>query len=408
MKYYKRAIEDAVIKADRQFPVLLITGPRQVGKTTLAHHLQKRGQNYVTLDDPILRNLAFEDPALFLQRYSPPVIIDEIQYAPNLLPYIKMKVDEEQKPGMFWLTGSQQFVMMEGITESLAGRAAILTLLGFSSREADERSIRLKPFLPKLELIEERGATGSETSTGEIFKKIWMGMMPALATGRITDHELFYSSYVQTYLERDVRSLSQIGNEHAFIRFLQSCAARTAQMLNLQDLARDIDISINTVKSWISILRASHQIALLQPYHSNITKRLIKTPKLYFLDTGLCSYLTGWNSFETLEKGAMRGAIFETFVYCELVKSWHNMLKTPPLTYYRDRDGREIDFLFEENGRFYPVEAKLSASPDRKWTRHFKALEKFDKPVGEGGVVCLYAQPVPLKENIQCIPAGIL
>lgn len=404
--YLHRAMENAFREASTQFPVMLLTGPRQVGKTTLLKHLCENERRYVTLDDLSLRALANEDPELFLQRYAPPVLIDEIQYAPKLLPYIKMSVDSSHARGAFWLTGSQHFHMMKGITESLAGRAAIVHLLGFSQREADGREMELPPFLPRPQELERRLTSTGPIAAEAIYKCIWTGSFPALHAGSIQNRSLFFSSYVQTYMQRDVRDLSQVGDEAAFVRFIKACAARTAQMLNLTELARDIGISVKTAKAWLSILEASFQVVLLHPYHTNVTQRLIKTPKLYFLDTGLCAYLTEWSSPETLAAGAMSGAFFETFVFTEMLKSWWHRLHFPNLYYYRDKDGREIDFVFEQNQTLFPVEAKRGATPNREWARSFGALERLEKPVGDGAVICLCKEMLPLTRKVNAVPVG--
>lgn len=406
--YYPRAIEDAWLDASRQFPVLLLTGARQVGKTTVLQHLCGKDRRYVTLDDPAMRALAREDPELLLQRFPPPVLIDEIQYAPGILPHIKMAVDRQHTTGQFWLTGSQQFQMMKGITESLAGRVAIVSLLGFSARERDRREPELPPFLPVADILDRRASSPGKTSLAHVFRNIWTGSLPALTAGAVKDRDLFYSSYLQTYLQRDVRDLAQVGSQETFLRFLKACAARTGQLLNLSGLARDVDVSVKTAKNWLSILVASCQVHLLQPYHTNVTKRLVKRPKLYFLDTGLCAYLAEWSSPQTLSAGAMAGAIFETYVFSEILKSWWHRLQTPQLYYYRDRDGREIDFLLVRDRALHPVEVKLAATVKSDWIRHFGALGKLPCKVGPGAVVCLAEAPVPLDRKNSAIPVGWL
>lgn len=406
--YRSRTLEDAVLDASAQFPAVLVTGPRQVGKTTILRHMSQPSRRYASLDDLSLRELAVGDAGLFLQRFPPPVLIDEIQYAPDLLPQIKLRIDDDRQPGAFWLTGSQRFQLMRRVSESLAGRVATLQLLGFSSRERQGRACDIPPFLPTEGILAERLRSRGTSSLGEVFADIWLGAFPALATAAITNRDLFYASYLETYLLRDVSDLAQVGDRSAFVRFVRCCAARTGQLLNLADLARDADVSAPTARRWLSILEASFQIALVQPYHTNITKRLVKAPKLYFLDTGLCGYLTEWSSPETLATGAMAGAIFETHVVVEILKSWWHRGRTPQVYYYRDKDAKEIDLLFFADGRLHPVEIKLGATPRREWVRHFSVLERLGARIGEGAVVCLTPEPVPLTEKVTALPVGAI
>lgn len=407
-KYLPRTLGYFFKRADKQFPVLLVTGARQVGKTTFVQNLRDETRAYVTLDDPPLRRLAKEDPALFLQRFRPPVLIDEFQYAPELLPYIKMAVDRSRKPGLFWLTGSQQFLVMKGVSESLAGRVGIVNLLGFSRRELIGKSKETEPFLPAPTAVSRRLKDGGALSLRTLYRDIWRGSYPAIAIDEGLDRDLFYSSYVQTYLQRDVRDLARVGDESAFLRFLRAAAARTGQLLNMADLARDADVAPNTAKSWLSILQASGVVYLLEPWHSNVTKRLVKTPKLYFLDTGLCAYLTEWSSPETLEAGAMSGAVFETWVVAEIIKSYFHNGRQAPLYYYRDKDKVEIDLLIVLNGTFHPVEIKKSASPSKHDIRHFSRLKLLGRRVGPGGLICLSETYLPLTDKVNCIPVSAL
>jgi uncharacterized protein len=402
--YKRRTLETFLKKASQQFPVLLVTGPRQVGKTTILQHLSDKDRHYVSLDDPGIALLARQEPALFLQRFKPPLLIDEIQYAPQLLPFIKLYVDKHKKMGDFWLTGSQQFQLMNGVSESLAGRVGIVQLLGLSLKERLNYAKNDEPFLPIPHLLELRLEHSKLLSLKEIYKVIWEGSFPALDLNPMIDRDLFYSSYVQTYLQRDVRDLARVGDEGTFLKFLRAAAARTSQLLNLADMARDVGISPVTAKHWLSILETSGIIYLLEPYHVNVTKRLIKSPKLHFLDTGLAAYLTEWTTPETLEAGAMSGNILETFVCTEILKSyWHNG-KHAPLYYYRDKDKKEIDFLIVQDNTVYPIECKKSGFPNADSYRHFKVLENLQMPIGDGAVICLSDTLLPMSKQIQAVP----
>lgn len=408
--YSPRTLEASFARTSEHFPVMLVTGARQVGKTTLLRKLADKGRKYVSLDDPRVLTLAREDPPLFFERYSPPVLVDEIQYAPQLFPYIKMLVDAERKPGDFWLTGSQQFHLMRGVSESLAGRVGLLELLGLSYRESLGEGAGQPAFFPDGKEYACRAA--AETDSGlplmELYSRIWRGGFPVLAADSELEPEVFYRSYVATYLQRDVRDLAAVGDEASFLRFMRAAAARTGQLLNTALLARDADVAPNTAKKWLSILQASGIVYLLEPYHANVVKRMVKTPKLYFLDTGLAAYLTEWFSPETLEAGAMSGAILETWMFVEILKSWlHNGL-TPSFYYYRDRDNREVDLLIVRDGVGYPVEFKKTASPDRAAAANFPLVAKAGLEVGTGTVLCLIREALPLTGTSWSVPAGWL
>lgn len=409
--YLPRSLADPIATASRQFPVLMLTGPRQVGKTTLLKSLCETearvtthpARRYVTLDNPMLLTLAREEPALFLQRFPPPVLIDEIQYAPGLLPLIKESVDAGGGKGQYWLTGSQPFHLMRNVGESLAGRVAVMHLQGLSLGESLGHGARQQPFLPGN--IPALLLSPPTVPLAWVFQHIWRGSFPALHVEDAPDRDLFYASYLQTYLQRDVRDLAQVGDLMAFTRFLRSAAARTGQLLNLADMARDIGVAPNTAKHWLSILQASGLVWLLEPYHTNLSKRLVKTPKLYFLDTGLAAYLTEWSSPDTLEAGAMSGAIFETWVLGEMLKSWWHHGKEAPFYYYRDKDRKEIDLLIVRDGRVHPVEVKKTAQPKREAVRHFSVLEKLGLELGVGAVICLTAERLPITAQVEAIPA---
>jgi uncharacterized protein len=404
--YLPRTLEGRFEETSNHFPVMLLTGARQVGKTTFLRKLCRDERTYVNLDDPLVLELARRDPALFMQRYPGPVLIDEIQHAPGLLPAIKMAVDEERRPGRFWLTGSQHFHLMQEVSESLAGRVGVMQLLGLSRREQDQSGADLPPFLPTPEVLQPRLAGAARLPLPELYARIWRGSYPALAVDPGLDRNLYYSSYVQTYLKRDVRDLARVGDETAFLRFVRACAARTAQLVNFAELARDAGVAPNTAKSWLSIIEASGIVFLLEPYHTNVTKRLVKAPKLYFLDTGLCAWLTEWSSPKTLEAGAASGAVLETWIFAEMLKSWWHHGRRAPFYFYRDRDQREIDLLIVQDGIIHPVEFRKSASPGRDAVRALGALKKLDHEVGPGAVVCLVESSLPLTAGVVTVPVG--
>lgn len=396
--YTERTLEKQINTLTNQFKVLLITGARQVGKSTLLKHCDKN-RNYVTLDDYIAREMAINEPELFLQRYKAPIIIDEIQYAPNILSYIKIAVDNSNKNGQYWLTGSQQFHLMKNVTESLAGRVAVLNLNGFSLKEiSKEEQI---PFSSTENFIEQMRKNSKPRDLENIYEIIWKGSYPDINVNA-SDWEIFYSSYIQTYIERDVKALQAVKNELDFIKFLRVLASRTGQMLNYSDIANELGTSLNTIKSWTSILVSSNIIYLLQPYFSNLNKRIVKTPKIYFWDTGLCSYLTHWETYKTLESGAMSGAIFETFVVGEIIKSYVHNAKVPNIYYYRDKDKKEIDLIIEQNGKLYPIEIKKSAKPDKSMIKYFSIIPEEKR--GDGAVVCLCREDFPITKDVKAIP----
>ncbi|MCP3680105.1 MAG: ATP-binding protein [Gammaproteobacteria bacterium] len=406
---YPRTLSKTIKKMSGFFPVLLVTGPRQVGKTTLLEMCAGKQYNYVTLDDLDVRELAQNDPGLFIQTYPTPLIIDEVQYAPQLFSAIKIVVDRKKKNGLFWLTGSQKFDLMQGITESLAGRVAILDLLGLSQPELEGRADKSTPFLPTVTLIDKvEKPLSNPKLLMNTYQRIWLGSFPSIIKNGPSARDVFYRSYVQTYLQRDVKDVLNISDSITFNKFLTAVAARTGQLLNYADLARDVAIDNKTAKAWLSVLEASGLVYLLQPYHNNLSKRVIKTAKLYFLDTGLCAYLTKWPDAKSLAMGAMSGAILETYLFGEILKSyWHNGI-TPHFYYYRDLDQREIDLVIESGDILYPIEFKKSATPSKTASKHFHLLEKLGKKAGHGAVICFIEKALPLSQQVTALPISIL
>jgi predicted AAA+ superfamily ATPase len=392
------------METSAEYPVLLLTGPRQVGKTTLLRHLAGKDRLYVSLDDPVALGEARDDPALFMLNFPDPLLIDEIQYAPQLLPYLKMAADNDGRPGRFWLTGSQQFHVMKGIRESLAGRVGILDLQGLSRWELIGRGRDRPFFLPEPGLFEKLET--EPLAAKELYRLIWRGSLPKPSLNRRENLNRFMTSYARTYLERDVRDLAQVGDEMAFFKFLRACAVRTGQLLNIDDLSRDVDISPATGKQWLSILVNTGTLFLLEPWSTNLNKRMVKAPKLYFWDTGLAAWLGRWSSPEVLEAGAMSGAIFETWVVGELMKGWINNGWQPEFYFYRDEDQVEIDLLMVRDGVIHPLEIKKTASPGKNDVRHFQTLEKLKTPIGAGGVICLAPRCLRLTEKAWAIPLG--
>ena len=413
MKYINRLAEDVIKKQEKMFKTILVTGARQVGKTTMLKNM-KPNINYVTLDDMILNQSAVEDPELFLKRNKPPIIIDEIQYAPNLLRYIKIAVDNSEKKAMYYLTGSQQFNLMKDISESLAGRVGILNLLGLSLREVKEIDFN-EPFIPTEEYLNKRKKYEKEISYNEIWNIIHKGSMPALYQEE-SDVNMFYAMYVSTYIERDVRSLTQVRDTLSFLKFMTALASRIGQLLNLNSIANEVGITIPTAQRWLSILVASNIVYVLEPYYNtnivyvlepyynNIMKRAVKTPKVYFLDTGLAAYLTKWKTSEVLEAGTMAGNFFENYAIVEIIKSYYNSGELrAPVYFYRDKEKREIDLIIEQNGKLYPIEIKKTANPSKDMIENFKVLETV-KEVGEGAIICMYDKIINLDEKNKVIP----
>ena len=389
MAYINRAMEATFKRMAQEFSVVLLTGPRQVGKTTMLKRLaEAEGVNreYVTLDDITEREMAKNDPKLFLQLHKPPVFIDEVQYAPELFPYIKIYVDEHQQAGDFWLTGSQSFKLMDGVQESLAGRVCLLHMSPLSQAEAC--GCTSEPFTVDFERLLMRSKAVAPASIQEIFERIWRGGMPAIVSGVKKEQAAVYSSYISTYIDRDVKEIADRVDSFKFLNFVTVVAALTSQMVNYKTIADAVEISVPTVKNWLNILERLGIIFYLHPY-SNLLKRMVTKPKLYFYDSGLVAYLTKWTDSETLMNGAMSGAILENFVVSEIVKSYQNAGLEPFVYYYRDKDNKEIDIVLERNGTLYPLEVKKTMMPDKRWTNVFGLLDKTSLKRGTGGILCL-------------------
>ena len=378
--YITRHMEWQILQASKDYPVVMVCGQRQVGKSTMLNHIKEANRRYVTLDDGNARRLAITDPALFFETYGYPLLIDEFQRAPSMLLEMKRIVDErglagEDNGGMFWLTGSQKFRMMKDVSESLAGRVSVFDMAGLSAAEIEGRPASL--FHPDLDALRQRMKTAKRKDIHQVYEDIFRGGMPRLRATAI-DRDRYYMDYVNTYIERDVKDLAQLGKLTEFYSFLVYMAARTGQELKYSEIARDIGISAPTAKAWISILEQSGVIYVLRPYAVNITKRLVRTPKVYFMDTGLAAYLCRWPDALTLENGPMDGAFLETYVVTEIVKSYYNAGKPADLYYYRDVDGREIDLLVAEGNRLYPIEIKKAKQPAHA-DRNFAVLDTLRK-----------------------------
>ena len=388
MAYIKRDIEEKILALSREYACILITGPRQVGKTTVLRQLMDDDRAYVTLDDLEERSLAKRDPAMFLQLHTTPIMIDEVQYAPELFSYLKIEIDKGAKPGTYWLTGSQAFKLMTLAQESLAGRVAILHMPSLSQHEL-YGSGKCVPFTLDLDALKQREKTNAPADVAQIYQRIWKGSMPGLASGKFSDRDVFYSSYLQSYIDRDVKDQVQLADPLQFRDFVRAAACRAGQMLNVHDIAQDVGVSDDTAKRWLQVLEKSDIIFYLRPYSNNLLKRTVKTPKLYFFDTGLVAYLTRYSTPEILACGAMNGAILENFVVAELLKSYHNNAKECLLWYYRDSNSNEIDMVMESDGMLHPLEIKRSVNPGSELIAAFKLLDKASLPRGTGAVLCM-------------------
>lgn len=409
-------MEKVIIESSNQYPVIFVGGPRQVGKTTMLKHLvDEEGINReaVTLDDLLERELAVSDPKMFFQMHKPPLLIDEVQYAPELFGYIKMIVDASGRYGDFWLTGSQFFSMIEGIQESLAGRVAVFDLLPLSYGEVIQ-DLNFSTFSLDLDYLLARQQSRAPVDTPTIYQRIFYGGMPSIVSGERDNIDLFYSSYLNTYLERDVRRVLGQVNIMSFLRFLRAIAARVGQQINYSDIANDVEISQSKVRSWLDILESLGIVFRLYPYSRNSVKKVVSSPKLYFYDTGLVCYLTRWTSPETAMVGAMSGALLEDYVVSEIVKTYRNAGKNLPIYYYCDSDSKEIDIVLEGDGKLYPIEIKKTATPSKKLVSVFSLLDVFSESDssgpkrGTGAVICMADKVSAFSESDLVVPVYLI
>ena len=408
MTYIHRTLEQKIIDISRDYSCLLLIGPRQVGKTTMLEHLMEGSDRQkVTLDDVENRRLAQSDPALFLELHPAPVLIDEVQYAPQLFSYIKISVDNGAAPGSYWLTGSQAFQLMELAQESHAGRTAIIHMSALSQSELYGDG-QTEPLSLKLDTLNRRREHLASCSSTEMFERIWNGGMPGHRSGRYTDRDVFYSSYIQSYINRDVTDMIPGVDKLLFADFIRAAACRVGQMLNTHDIAQDVGVSDETAKRWLQILEKSEVVFFLRPYSNNLLKRTVKTPKMYFFDTGLVAYLTKYSSPEILMNGAINGAILENYTVLEIRKTWLNSAKECLLHYYRDKDSNEIDMVIETDGELHPIEIKKSTNPGTELASAFKVLDKSSVPRGAGAILCLREELSAIDRNTFLLPIWMI
>jgi len=408
MKYMQRTLERKFLNMSSFFKAVLVTGARQVGKTTMLKHLAaEQSRTYVSMDNMMARMLAKSDPVLFFQTYKPPIIIDEIQKAPELFEQIKIICDESEERGLFWLTGSQQYKMMKNIRETLAGRIGILELYSLSKNETEglnfpnELDFSLPCLLTRQSFVKKNDIV-------DVFEHIWRGGMPDALHADAEQRQEYFNSYIETYLMRDVSEEGGITDTIRFRKFLNACAALVAEQVNYKTLAEAAEISQPTAKEWLRLLQGLGIIFLLQPYANNELKRLTKTPKLYFCDTGLCAYLSMWLTRDTLMNGAASGHYFENYVIIELLKNFAYAPLKANLTYYRDANAKEIDVFVEANGVIHPLEIKKSANPDRREVRKYELLDKAKLERGSGGIVCMCEEVIPIDSKNCFIPCNLI
>ena len=394
---YDREVKERIKKINNTFRVLVVTGPRQVGKTTLLESMMPKNMTKVSLDDETLRKEAQENPKIFLDSYSTPLFIDEVQYAPQLFPYIKMKVDKNKERGQYWLSGSQLFDLMKNVTESLAGRAGIVKMNSFTYSEILQNSE--KQIFDPQKLKQKK-----YIDVNEIFERIFNGGMPELYDIKDMDRNDFYYSYINTYIEKDIKKIKNIGNIESFKKFMRDIAIRTGTTLNYSDIANDVGVAVNTIKDWVSILVSTGIIYLLEPYSSNKLKRLTHMPKIIFMDSGLACYLANWENAKALQLSEISGHFFESYVVSELIKSYDNKGINLEISHFRNKETEEIDLILFKNNTLYPLEIKKTANPRKDMIKNFRHLEKVNMKLGNGGIICLYDKLMKLDDNNYIIP----
>jgi predicted AAA+ superfamily ATPase len=404
MEYIKRDIDSLVLEVSKSYSAVIITGPRQVGKTTTLLSLLGKGRRFVSLDNKENRRLAQTDPEMFLSLHPAPVIIDEVQYAPELFPYIKMEIDNGAPPGSFLMTGSQMYQLMKLAGESLAGRAAILRMLGLSQHEI-HGSRECFPFSVNLMDLQKRTECGDPTDVRGQFERVWNGSLPAHISGKHGNRDVFYSSYIDSYIDRDIKDMVDLKDEYLFRDFVRAAACRAGEMLNVHAIASDVGVSDDTAKMWLGYMEKSGVIFYFRPFSNNLLNRTIKkTPKLYFFDTGLVAHLTKYSSPEILMNGAINGAILENYVVSEIIKTYTNTGFSYNAHYYRDIDSKEIDIILESDGKLHPIEIKKTASPPTELTSTFNVLDKANIPRGVGAVICTKKELSALDKGTMIIP----
>jgi len=408
MAYIHRSLERKFLKMSAAFKVVMLTGARQVGKSTMLRHLaQDSGRIYVSMDDPYLRELAETDPKLFFQMYKPPVLIDEIQKAPSLFEQIKILCDESDERGLFWLTGSQSKKLIKQAGDSLAGRICVLKMFSFSAKELEGNADRVTVDYSMPSLV-RRAAGLPSNNILDVYTRIWEGGMPDTVSMDTETRREYWNSYIDAYLMRDAVDDNGIQDTEGFRKFLRACAAFSGQLVNYTDLGNAAGVSGVTAKDWVKVLQSMGIVFLLEPLYSNELKRMVKTPKLYFCDTGLCAYLSSWTSRDTLMNGAASGHYLENYVITEILRNISYGEEKAELNFYRDTNQKEIDLILEINGQLHPFEVKRSASPDRKLVKTFSQLEKTGKTIGTGGIICMAEKPFPIDDRNSLIPVNLL